>query len=169
MNDADSFSLRKGFSFTFKDGDNVIESWFSSISGKEEVRLNGQVVARQRTLSYHSSNQFDVEGVHYKSELEVKHLFKGPFVCTLFKNGEPYKRKKLIFPALNKYVPWHATWWFYLTLGAIAGLVVGLLDLSFWFAIAVISLLFLFNSIKAPQLKPYIEEVELDKPSQISS
>lgn len=92
------FSFSKGYSFQFLEGEYQIQAWFSSFSGREKVFVNGNLVANQRNYSADSTNSFVVNENSYATNLYVGNLFKGPFTCTLYKNGEPYKRQKLIFP-----------------------------------------------------------------------
>ena len=91
------FSLRKGYSFSFNEDGNQISAWFSSISGLEKIYVNDELITSQRNISKNSTNTFVVDGTEYSINLDVVSIRKGPFVCTLSKNGKPYKRRKLVF------------------------------------------------------------------------
>jgi hypothetical protein len=98
MKNEKAFSVFKGFSFVFTEGEDQIVAWFSAFSGKEKVFVNGTLVSEQRNYSTNSTNTFSVGNNSYSTNLLIKSLFKGPFICTLFKNGREHKRQKLIFP-----------------------------------------------------------------------
>ncbi|MFV0478755.1 MAG: hypothetical protein ACK5ME_13110 [Parahaliea sp.] len=98
MSEKKTFSFSKGYSFLFEEEGNTIEAWFSAFSGLEKVYVNGNLVCRQRSYSTDSSNSFCVGPSKYTTNLNTTSLLKGPFVCTLIKNGKPYKQQKLIFP-----------------------------------------------------------------------
>ena len=92
------YYLWKGISFSFKDGTNVIECWFNGFTGLEKVSVNNKLVARQRSFSMRNSSiSFNVQGVSYKTNIEVSNLFKGSLMCSLFKNGELFKQQKSRF------------------------------------------------------------------------
>lgn len=161
MNNISSqFSFCKGYSFKFEDESNVIEPWFSSFSGLEKVRVNNVLIAEQRNLSTNSLTSFDIQGTSYKTNLEVKSLFKGPFVCSLFKNGELFKQQKLVFRDPNYQAPWYEKFWFAILLGLILGATTSYFQFPLWVPIIGIAALTLFN-IKNSRQKPRVEEVEL--------
>lgn len=95
------FSFTKGYTFTFEDEGNTIEVWFSGLSGLERVYVNGELVCSQRNLSTDSTNSFSIGGNDYSTTLTAVSLLKGPFVCTLSKNGKAYMRQKLTFTKAN--------------------------------------------------------------------
>ena len=97
MSNTDSFSFLRGYSFSFEDNGNTIKAWFSSLTGKEKVFVNNQLVSSQRNLSKNSSNHFSIKDDNYSTSIIVKSIFTGPITCTLIKNNTPFKRKKLIF------------------------------------------------------------------------
>lgn len=120
----DTFSCIKGYTFTFEDNDNQIVAWFSALSGREKVFVNSELVASNWNYAKNSSNTFAVNSDVYSTSLEVKSLLKGPIICTLIKNNEPHKRKKLLF---NCEVPKRSYKEFFLTLVPyiVLGLVLG--------------------------------------------
>ena len=98
MNKKKAFSITKGYSFTFREEEHQIEAWFSALSGLEKIYVNGELVSSQRNLSTNSTNTFKIGENKYSTNLQVISLFKGPFICTLSKNGGIYKSQRLIFP-----------------------------------------------------------------------
>ncbi|WP_444942896.1 hypothetical protein ACJJIK_12280 [Microbulbifer sp. ZKSA006] len=124
MSKEKTFSFRKGYTFSFEDEGNVIEAWFSALSGLEKVYVNGELVSSQRNLSTDSTNSFSIGPNEYSTNLSVVSLFKGPFVCTLSKNGSEYKRQKLLFSksdSSSKRQPFIARFSFFIVLGALLG------------------------------------------------
>jgi len=97
-----AFSFTKGCSFSFEEDDRQVEAWFSVVSGLEKVYVDGELVSSQRNFSKNSTNSFKLGENEYSITLEAVSLFKGPFVCTLSKNGKAYKRQKLIYPKAIK-------------------------------------------------------------------
>jgi hypothetical protein len=95
------FSIRKGYTFSFEDEGNVIDAWFSTLSGLEKVYVNGELVSSQRNISTNSTNHFKIGVNEYSINLKAVSLLSGPLVCTLSKNGREYKRQKLVFPKLE--------------------------------------------------------------------
>ena len=160
-NTFNQFVFFRGYSFRFEDDSNVIEAWFSSISGLEKVKVNTQLVAEQRNLSTNSSTSFEVQGTLYNTNIEVKSLFKGPFVCSLFKNGELFKQQRLVFLAPSYKTPWYGKFWFTLLVGLIFAVSSSYVQFSLWVVLAVIAALCIVNIIRAYGKKLSIEEIEL--------
>ena len=162
-NTSNQFSFFRGYSFRFEDDSIVIEAWFSSLSGLEKVKVNTQLVAEQRNLSTNSSASFEVQGTSYKTNIEVESLFKGPFVCSLFKNGELFKQQRLVFRAPGYKTPWYEKFWFTLLVGLILAASSSYFQFSFWVALAVIAALGIVNIVKAYGQKLSIKEIELER------
>lgn len=101
MSNTKTFSFTKGYTFTFNDEGKEINAWFSSLTGLEKVYVDGEVVSSQRNLSTNSSNKFRVGANEYSTNMKAVSILKGPFVCTLNKNGQAYKRQRLVFPKLR--------------------------------------------------------------------
>ena len=164
----DTFSCIRGYSFTFKDNENHIQAWFSAISGKEKVFVNDELVSTQRNFSRSSVNTFSIDDDVYSTEIDVRNIFKGPFICTLFKNNKPFKRKKLLFHAINKnkrqifydFIP-------YLILGIIMGVAGAYFKLSDVVVYGIIILFVLIHSLynyktnKQHYKKPVIVEEKI--------
>ena len=125
MSKEKTFSLTKGYSFSFEDEGKEIQAWFSALSGLEKVYVDGELVSSQRNLSTDSSNVFSIGQNEYSTNLKVASLLKGPFICTLSKNGNKYKRQKLIFPKLqskSSKFSFLVRFTFFIVLGGLVGL-----------------------------------------------
>ncbi|WP_444932887.1 hypothetical protein [Microbulbifer sp. JTAC008] len=124
MSKRKAFSFTKGYTFIFEEDGAVVEAWFSALSGLEKVFVNGELVSSQRNLSTDSTNNFSIGENEYSTNLNVVSLLKGPFVCTLSKNGKEYKRQKLVFPKAEpsrKGLPFIIRLSFFILLGACFG------------------------------------------------
>ena len=93
---------------------------------------------------------------------------KGPYVCTLSKNGKPYKRKKIIFrkPVNEKSKnSFFVNFLVFLVIGFILGMVSGFLDLpkeTFYIFIAIVfGGVFSYNLKNPKYSKPFIEDEEI--------
>ena len=124
MSKEKAFSFMKGFTFTFQEEENEIEAWFSALSGLEKAYVNGELVSSQRNLSTDSTNSFTIGTNEYSTNLKAVSLLKGPYVCTLSKNGKVHKRQKLVFSGSkpsSKGLPFIARFSFFILLGALFG------------------------------------------------
>ena len=99
MSNKKAFGFLKGYSFLFEDDGCKIEAWFSTFSGLEKVFVNGDLVASKRSFSKKTENIFMIGENKYSTTMTTVSLMRGPSICTLYKNGKEYKRKKLVFPA----------------------------------------------------------------------
>lgn len=90
-------SFLRGISFIFEDEGKIIEAWCSSISGLEKVYVDSELVSSHRTLSANSANVFSVGGNEYSVNFDTGSLLKGPYLCTLKKNGKAIRRQRLAF------------------------------------------------------------------------
>ena len=172
MSQHQSFSYTKGYSFHFEEQGHQIEAWFSCLSGREKIFVDGELICEQRSLSRHATTEFTVDGQTYTLSMDVDSLLTGPYVCTLSKNDQPLKRQKLVFPEPEKFSMklssfkklWPAT-----AAGAIAGFTMasGLLTIAetIGASIAVLipwALLAMRNGVLP---HPVIEEEPLDNPA----
>lgn len=101
MSKKKSVSFFKGYSYSFEDNGRNIEVWCSAFSGLEKVFVDGTLVSSKRNISTQSSNTFHIGEDCYSTTLKIVSLFKGPFQCTLSKNGKDIKRQKLVIPSLK--------------------------------------------------------------------
>jgi hypothetical protein len=168
MSKEKTFSLRKGFTFSFEDEGSTIDAWFSAFTGLEKVYVNGELISSQRNLSTDSTNSFNIGVNQYSTNLNVESLLKGPFVCTLSKNGDAYKRQRLLFPKAkpsSKGMSFLVSFFLFLVLGILFGLARSYWQLpseSIYIFIVVLSVMaFPFYSRKYKGTGPVIENEEI--------
>lgn len=88
-------SVKNGIWFVHEDGSNLIHVWGSTMSGKEKVFLNNQIVSEGRTVKMKSGHIFqDENGANYEVKIETVNLAKGSLMCSLVKNDELIKTFK---------------------------------------------------------------------------
>ena len=162
------FSFTKGFTFFFEDEGCTIDAWFSAFSGLEKVYVNGELISSQRTLSTDSTNSFNVGANEYSTNLNTASLLKGPFVCTLIKNGKAYRRQKLLFPKAkpsSKGMSFLVSFLLFIVLGTLFGFARSYWQLpseSIYIFMAVLSVIvFPFYSKKYKGTGPIIENEEI--------
>jgi hypothetical protein len=166
MSKKKEFSFTKGYTFTFEEDGAVIEVWCSALSGLEKVFVNGELVSSQRNLSTNSTNSFSIGENEYSTNLNAVSLLKGPFVCTLSKNGKEYKRQKLIFMKAEpsgKGLPFIVRLSFFILLGACFGIARSYWQLpkeSFYVFIAFV-IVFTYYSNSNKGKGPIIEHEEI--------
>jgi hypothetical protein len=97
------FSMLKGYSFVFEADGHLVEAWFSSLTGAEKIFVDGALVSKKRNIKRNSQTDFLIEGYSsvYSIDLTIISLLKGPFICTLVKDGVPIQRQRLVFPQLT--------------------------------------------------------------------
>ncbi|MGH1439930.1 MAG: hypothetical protein ACRBBR_07470 [Cellvibrionaceae bacterium] len=168
MGKKQAFSLIKGYTFSFKDEGKDIQAWFSALTGLERVYINGELVSSQRNLSTDSTNKFSIGYNEYSTNMRVENIFKGPFVCTLSKNGKEYKRQKLIFPKLrskSKKISIFTRFLFFIVLGGLFGFASSYWQFpkeSLYFFIAtVFVVIYLYYRSDYKDLKPIIKNEEI--------
>ncbi|QDU12447.1 hypothetical protein CA11_02260 [Gimesia maris] len=101
MSKPKAFSFLKGYSFSFEDDGRIIEAWFSSLSGLQKVFVDGTLVSTQRSVATETAHNFMIGDDRYTTTTKMVSLSKGPFLCTLSKNGNDIKRQKLVYPPLK--------------------------------------------------------------------
>ena len=158
-----TFSFLKGYSFEFECEGHHIESWFSAFSGLEKVFVDGLLVASQRNLNKSSENRFFVDDPSCSTSLDASNLLKGPFVCTLLRDGEPIKKQRLVFPVPK---PSQNRFWYWLGFFVLLGVAFGavqshfsLPDSSFWVFLVIAAVVSIVASM-GQRVDPYIEEEE---------
>ena len=82
----ETVNYRDGFNFDFEDAGHVINVHCSSVSGKESIYLDGELVASKRSYRRKSSMKFTVDENNYEVEFNVVDMLKGETHCTLIKN-----------------------------------------------------------------------------------
>jgi len=97
MSEENSVNLKKGVSFKFEDMGNQINLKSKPFSGLEEVFLNGELISSKKSFSKNSSASFEIGKDVYSLDLRIVSMLKGPIICTLNKNGNPHKKKQIVF------------------------------------------------------------------------
>jgi len=90
----ESVSYRGGFNFDFKDGCHNINIRCSSVTGKESVFFDDQLMVEKRSFKRKSSMEFRHEDNRYEIEFDVVDMLKGETHCTLIKNDVHVKTIK---------------------------------------------------------------------------
>lgn len=97
-------SYTKGLRFLFRDTDNVIEAMFYPFSGKEVIRLNGQVASTGQNYKFGSSHTITSKNSDkYSIEFEVESLAKGKLKCSLYKNDNLIQEYKVYKKQLKQW------------------------------------------------------------------
>lgn len=78
---------RKGIQSWFDIDGITIEVWASSWSGMEEVRIDGKIVSRLRSLRRGSTHRFEHDGHEYQVTVACLAFGTGTFQITLFRDG----------------------------------------------------------------------------------
>ena len=167
MSNESNISLTKGFTFSFEDDGNSIDAWFSAFSGLEKVYVNGVLVCSQRNFSRNSKTTFKIGTNEYSIDINAKSLLKGPFICTLNRNGQAYKRQKLLFPKPKKRAKISSlltSFLIFLVVGTLFGLAHSYWQLPSEFIYIFIALVLIIvtslNSKNHKSIKPVIENEE---------
>jgi hypothetical protein len=90
----ETVNYRDGFNFDFEDAGHVINVHCSSVSGKESIYLDNQLIASKRSFKRRSSMSFTIGEDNYEVEFNVVNMFKGETHCTLIKNDVHVKTIK---------------------------------------------------------------------------
>ncbi|MBL1140799.1 MAG: hypothetical protein HND53_02100 [Proteobacteria bacterium] len=76
--------IRNGYKFQFEFNGLSFRAGGSSVSGKEAVYVNDELVSSKRSQSTLSEHEFSVDGNNYKLEFEVLDKSKGELACRLY-------------------------------------------------------------------------------------
>jgi hypothetical protein len=82
-----SASALRGLWFVFEQEGHSFAIWTSSITGKEEVYVDGQLVATRRKIALTSVHTVSAGGSEFTISLSTPHLAKGVFQATLARSG----------------------------------------------------------------------------------
>ena len=77
--------LLNGIWFVFPDGDRTIRLWGSTLSGKEKIYVDGELVQESRSLRTKATHEFNIDSDVYRTEFSV--TLRGRTTCVLYKNG----------------------------------------------------------------------------------
>jgi len=159
MNSSKKFSFLNGYSFLFEDGRNIIEAWFSSLSGTEKIFFNGELILEGRNLSRSSSCEFEKSGEKYRISIEMVSALKGPFICALYKNETLHQQKQLVFRNQGPQKPFYSKFWFYILVGLVLGVLQALVGMPFWVVILIVLALAICNITVGKKYDSYIEDL----------
>jgi hypothetical protein len=90
-------TLKKGFNFAFKDGENDILAHGSAYSGKEIVFLNDEEVSSSRNYKVCSRHFFEANGQRYECIFYVTNFIYSWIECQLYKDGNLIGREEIKF------------------------------------------------------------------------
>ena len=99
--------------------------------------------------------------VIYKTNLNAKNIFKGPFICSLYKDEKLFRQQKVTFPSQNKSAPFYGKWWFQMIVGLLVGLTSSFFKYTIWLGLTFIVVLNVFIYMKGSRQKPLIEEINV--------
>lgn len=77
---------KKGYNFYFNLNNHEIHVYGSSLSGKEIIYVDGEIVCEKRSLLTTSNLEFILDGDKIEVELNVVSLLKSEMHCVLIKN-----------------------------------------------------------------------------------
>lgn len=106
----ETVNFRDGFTFDFVDAGHNIKARCSSMSGKESVFLDDNLMCEKRSFRRKSSMDFVFSGNKYEVEFNVVDILKGETHCTLIKNDLHIKTIKKAL--LKKYQLAGRSLWF---------------------------------------------------------
>jgi len=84
---APSASVTGGLWFVFEQSGGHVALWVSSLTGKEELYVNGTLAATRRKIALSSVHEVEINGVKYTVSLSTRNLRRGVFECVLFRTG----------------------------------------------------------------------------------
>lgn len=98
----DEVSFLGGCRYLFSYQRHRIELWTSNFTGKEVVKVNGNIVSQARSYRKNNKHCFIVNGQPLVLEIRIDSLLKGPLYCTLLTQDatgqlHAYARKRLLF------------------------------------------------------------------------
>lgn len=129
-----TISFRKGFNYSFTQGEHTIHLHCSAVNGKEQLYIDDKLVSKKWSFRRKSIHQFSIGDDLYEVELNVVNMLTGETHCTLIKNDVHVKTLKKALKKsrqLNK-----SNFWWYIPSFFVAGAVSGFL------AVKVIFMLF---------------------------
>lgn len=104
--DGITVSMSKGIKANFKLGEHLIEYWGSAYSGKEVLKVDGELIAESRNFKTKSVHEFNIDGKSCQLCLRVRPFFKFSAVISLECEGELVQRFQLTYGNTRK-VAWY--------------------------------------------------------------
>jgi hypothetical protein len=81
-----TISFRKGFDYSFTEGEHTIHLNCSAVNGKERLYIDDKLVSKKWSFRRKSIHTFTIDADHYEVELNVVNMLTGGTHCTLIKN-----------------------------------------------------------------------------------
>jgi len=99
---ASSASILRGFWFVFGGSDLDLALWLSTISGKEELYVNGHQVSQSREMALSSSHVHREGNTTYEVVVKATSVRRAEVECSLSRDGvlQEIVRSKLVQPRL---------------------------------------------------------------------
>tara|TARA_R110001592_G_scaffold226045_1_gene482107 strand:+ start:8152 stop:8637 length:486 start_codon:yes stop_codon:yes gene_type:complete len=106
-----TISFRKGFNYSFIEGDHTVYLNCSAVNGKERLYVDDVLVSGKWSFRRKSIHYFSIGEDSYEVELHVVNMFTGETHCTLIKNDVHVKTlKKALKKSLQ--LSKDKLWWF---------------------------------------------------------
>jgi len=83
-----TYTTLGGMWFIFRTNEHALALWISSLTGKEELYVNGELQATKRAISLSSTHTVEIGRSRYTVALSTRQLKEGRFECTLSRDGE---------------------------------------------------------------------------------
>ncbi|MDO3384703.1 hypothetical protein QWI17_02500 [Gilvimarinus sp. SDUM040013] len=97
-----SVSLSEGIQSYFDIGEHTISVWASAWSGREQVKVDDQIVVSTRNLTgLKSEMSFPLDGKTYQVVLETKSILRGCYSVSLFCGNTLIDSDEGAYPATN--------------------------------------------------------------------
>ena len=86
----------KGYEFDFIESDNKIHCWGAGLSGREIIKVNGNIVSEKRNMTNrHSLHSFTIGKHKYEVEFNVVSMMTGELHCILIKDDLHIETQKM--------------------------------------------------------------------------
>ena len=95
-------SAKSGMHFKFYSDDVEVTYYCSPVSGKEVVKVNGEIVSEAQNFKFSSTHQFEINGNPAKIRLKAHGLTKNVTLCEFFVADELVKAYKLTYGTKGK-------------------------------------------------------------------
>jgi hypothetical protein len=127
-------SFRKGFNYSFTEGEHTIHLHCSAVNGSEKLYIDDKLESKKWSFKRKSIHTFTIADDHYEVELHVVNMLTGETHCTLIKNDVHVKTLKKALKE-SRQLTKEKIWWYLPTCFAVGAL-------SGFLAVKVIFMLF---------------------------
>jgi hypothetical protein len=124
-------SFRKGFNYSFTEGEHTVYLNCSAVNGKERLYVDDALVSKKWSFRRKSIHQFSMGDDLYEVELHVVNMLTGETHCTLIKNGVHVKTLKKALKK-SRQLSKDILWWF-IPSCFVAGALCGFLAVNVFF------------------------------------